>query len=182
MRHSINTARFLLFIILGLAALSWLTQKPTSRAQAPISAEAQAYAAELPRLEVEDLLTQIQTSQRPTLLVLYASWCPYCRQHLPMMLEVQTAHEKRIEVIFASVDQQPGALAAYLLQAFPSAPFTPYVLANPPAMAAYIRASGGDFQGGIPYTALLDADGRVVAQRRGSVGRAGIEEMLGSSY
>lgn len=92
---------------------------------------------------------------RPTLLHFWATWCMPCRAELPALVKRVPELESRGNVVFASVETDPAALAKHRKDtglAFKS------LLAPSGGLAAKI-----DFGRSVPRTYVLDPGGRIVA-------------------
>ena len=107
---------------------------------------------------------------RPLLLNFWATWCPPCVAELPLLngfFKQQTA--KGWQVLGLAVDQ-PSAVRAWL-QRKP--------LGFPVAMAGLqgtdLSRALGNLTGGLPFTVLFDAKGRVVHRKMGQISPADLQ-------
>ena len=129
--------------------------------------------AQLPTLTLTDLAGREvalgRFSGRPTVLNLWATWCPPCQRELPLLQQAQAA---RADLHFVFVDQGEtrDTVARYLqsrgigLQ---------NVLLDPR------RASGAAFdESALPTTLFFDAQGRWVATRVGALSAATLAQQL----
>lgn len=104
---------------------------------------------------------------KPVMLVVYASWCPYCREVMPGVAELIREHKlDRLKLIFLSVDTRQRALAAYLVAHNYQGLFTPYVIAPNLAgnLPEALRPTGSQFDGRIPFIGFYDSSGKPVAR------------------
>ena len=107
------------------------------------------------------------------LLNFWATWCPPCRREIPLFIDLQRRYEKQgLQIVGISVDS-PEAVARYWQEMRINYPLliadeTTYKL-----MAAY-----GNPQGGLPYSVLITADGRIAGVKIGPYHRAELEAAL----
>jgi thiol-disulfide isomerase/thioredoxin len=111
-----------------------------------------------------DGLRRIVEDGKPTLLFVYASWCPYCKQQFDV-LEQMTSPE--LAITYASLDEDAHALSAYLIARYPDMPFTPYLVRNRYSFDAALDAYGFNADGGIPHLMVFDANGKPVQEFKG---------------
>jgi len=109
------------------------------------------------------------------LLNFWATWCPPCRREIPLFIELQERYGKQgLQIIGIAVDN-PEAVARYWQEMHINYPLlladeTTYEL-----MAAY-----GNRQGGLPYSVLITADGRIAGVKIGAYAREELELALKS--
>ena len=53
---------------------------------------------------------------KPTLMIFWATWCPACKQAVPEMEGLAKSRGDKANVVAVSLDEDPGALHAYLEQ------------------------------------------------------------------
>ena len=95
------------------------------------------------------------------LLFIYASWCGYCRQAMPKMIEL--AKQYPGAVVAVSVDQNPADLLSYL-ESFGELPFRAIVWDRAEKLSTGLARFGIEDAAGIPFTALIDEYGYVTSQ------------------
>jgi peroxiredoxin len=107
------------------------------------------------------------------LLNFWATWCPPCRREIPLFIDLQRRYEQQgLQIVGISVDN-PEAVARYWQEMHINYPLliadeTTYEL-----MAAY-----GNRQGGLPYSVLIAADGRIAGVKIGPYHRKELEIAL----
>jgi peroxiredoxin len=107
------------------------------------------------------------------LLNFWATWCPPCRREIPLFIDLQRRYEKQgLQIVGISIDN-PEAVARYWQEMSINYPLliadeTTYEL-----MAAY-----GNRQGGLPYSVLIAADGRIAEVKIGAYSREELETAL----
>ncbi len=109
------------------------------------------------------------------LLNFWATWCPPCREELPVFSRWQQEFKARgLQVIGVSMDDARSEVERFLAQ-YPAT--FPIVMGD----ARFAEQFGGVL--GLPLTYLIDAQGRVVARYQGEADLAKMEmkvkELLG---
>jgi thiol-disulfide isomerase/thioredoxin len=116
----------------------------------------------------------LQAKQKPTMLVVYASWCGYCKRMLPGVVELIRAGQLDfLAPVFVSLDTDARALSSYLVPRDFHKIMTPYVLKDHDidGFEAFMKPSGSKFDGGIPYIAFFDPHGKLVEEFAGVVNK-----------
>ncbi|MBB6178950.1 TlpA disulfide reductase family protein [Pseudorhizobium flavum] len=106
--------------------------------------------------------TTIGTNGRPTVLNLWATWCPPCRRELPMMAEL-AASTADVDFVFANQGEPSAKIADYLRSAnlkLPQAVLDPQLL-----LSRHYSAVG------LPATLFLAADGTLSGSHLGEISR-----------
>ena len=109
-------------------------------------------------------LQMAQYKGRPLLLNFWATWCPPCVEELPMLDRyVREKGGKGLQVIGLAIDQ-PSSVARFLEK-------TP--LSYPIGLAGLngteLGHALGNSQGGLPFTVVIGADGRVIQRKMGQI-------------
>jgi peroxiredoxin len=115
-----------------------------------------------PEFESKDLGGTAQSIEkyRGSVLVLHfwATWCPYCRNEIPELTELQTQWaDKGVRVLAVSTDQDARKLEQFLAKSP-----VPYPVVHDPAIAGQYAVSG------IPVTYVVGRDGRIVQRLEGA--------------
>lgn len=109
---------------------------------------------------------------KPVMLVLYASWCPYCHVEIPTILEMMAEHSlDHLSPVFLSLDKQPRQLSKYLIRNGFDSVIDPYMVEDTlfGSLSDSLQVTGSRFKGAIPYVAFFDNDGKIVAELFGLV-------------
>ncbi|MDE2274998.1 MAG: TlpA family protein disulfide reductase [Burkholderiales bacterium] len=132
-----------------------------------------APALPLPALTLTALdgraITLSTLTGRPTVLNLWATWCPPCRREMPLLQQAQAA---RPDVRFVFVDQGETREQVARFLAGQSLPLRNVLLDSRLAVGA---AFG---QRALPTTLFFDATGRVVSTRVGALSEATLAQRL----
>lgn len=155
------------FSLLFLALLHVL--KPVI-APDPRQDEINALTGRILTVSAAEAETLISRGDKPAMLVVYASWCGYCRQMMPdIAVLLADPRYGALRPVFLSRDSENGKLAAYLLYSRLDRLFTPYILpsAEMRPLRKMLAAHGASFTGGIPYVAFFDREGRLRGELNG---------------
>ncbi|HEV7436158.1 MAG TPA: TlpA disulfide reductase family protein [Pseudorhizobium sp.] len=108
-------------------------------------------------------------SGRPTVLNLWATWCPPCRRELPMMAEL-AASTADVDFVFANQGEPSAKIDDYLRSAnlsLPQAVLDPQLL-----LSRHYSAVG------LPATLFLAADGTLAGSHLGEISREVLAEKI----
>jgi hypothetical protein len=102
-----------------------------------------------------EIVKKIESSSRPFTLMVFTSWCPYCKKQVADLAALTPAQQLQIpEVLAVSTDANPVAYANYLRDK--SGVFFPMRLyAGAQSMESLLKNYGSTFDGGIPYFAII---------------------------
>jgi len=108
---------------------------------------------------------------KPVMLVVYASWCPYCQKLMPilkdMMLNRQLDH---VSPLFLSMDAQPRVFSKYLVaMGYDKLLPIPYIVDQSPVkrLSMSMEQTGSSYEGAIPYIGFFDENGKMLADNVG---------------
>jgi thiol-disulfide isomerase/thioredoxin len=131
---------------------------------------------QLPALTLQDLQGKdvaLSTFRgRPTVVNLWATWCPPCRRELPMLQQAQ-AEQPGVNFVFLDQGESGERVRSFL--AAQNLPLG-NVLLDLHGQAGARLASRA-----LPTTLFFDATGRLVATRVGELSRASLAQRLASS-
>lgn len=157
-RVLIGIATGLLAIVIGFYAGRWI--------QAPTKVESASWIFELsyPNADgVNTPLSQIR-GEKLTVLNFWATWCPPCVEEMPELSRVHAELEGQgVKTIGLAVDS-PSAVAQFALDKPVS-----YPLVVIGAAGTSLAERLGNAAGALPYTVLVDAEGRVLEQKLGRI-------------
>jgi thiol-disulfide isomerase/thioredoxin len=136
-------------------------------------------------VEVDSLLERTRAGNKATLVFLYTASCSSCRKMFPTVNQVaRNYREQGLEVVALSLDTDESELVRYLQRSLPV--FTALRAAphSPESLTRVVDGFGGTYPENIPYLALLDGKGQLVAESPGDLNRsalaAHIEQVLES--
>lgn len=170
----------------GLAAGAWLSRPAgpaipamTEPSTAPVAAAAGPLLAPgdpmpaftLPDLDGMPVQFPGRFLGRPLLINVWASWCAPCIEEMPELARFAARHaDDGPQVVGLALDTHEAVLD--FLGNVPV--YYPIVLETPGPADASVRL--GNSQGLLPYSVLVDAQGRVVKQKLGPFKAGEIEE------
>jgi len=106
---------------------------------------------------------------KPTVINLWASWCPPCRREMPAFAAAQAANPD-VNFVFLNQAETPDDVAGFLRQ---HAPALRNVLIDPAGEASRAMSNRG-----LPATLFLDAQGRLTDLRVGELSTASLAQRL----
>ncbi len=93
----------------------------------------------------------------------WATWCVPCVQEIPALSKANAEAAGKVAFVGLGIDS-PGNIAAFNARFRPS-----YALLAAGASGPELARRFGDSSGALPFTVVLDSDGRVVASHLGRV-------------
>lgn len=167
MRRAWLVAVAALALVLGLGFGLWKTTPLSS----DLSPE-QIYAARFIDLAGQ---TQPLSQWRGKILILnfWATWCPPCREEIPDFIAVDQAYRAQgVAIIGIGLDERD------LIAAFAQEIRITYPMLLGGAQGYHFAAQLGNAGDGIPFTAIIDRQGRVVYLGSGTMRRAELEKQI----
>ena len=119
------------------------------------------------QIDASGLKDLLKPNGKPLLINFWATWCGPCREEFPDLVKIGTDHKDKIDVITISLDEVSeinGAVPEFLAQMGSDSPA--YLLKTPDQDAA-IELVSKDWQGGLPFTILFNAQGETVYSKQG---------------
>jgi len=114
---------------------------------------------------------------RPTVVNFWATWCPPCREELPLLAKIHARYEKKyrgkVGFLGLAVEDNAEFVGEY---AHAYGLTYPIAVGREPAIA--LMQALGNTQAGMPYTVVLDSEGRVVYSKRGMVKEKDLDRAL----
>lgn len=151
--------------ILGFATHTWLRGDSVS---APVSA---------PEFALRDLAGKthrlVDYRGKLVLLNFWATWCPPCREEIPLFIDMQRRYQDQgVQILGISVDS-PEAVARYWQEMRINYPLLLADEGTYELMAAY-----GNRSGGLPYSILIGPTGQVAGVKLGAYREAELEKAI----
>jgi thiol-disulfide isomerase/thioredoxin len=107
---------------------------------------------------------------KPTVVNLWATWCPPCRREMPLLQQAQVAHPE-LNFVFINQGETREDIVRYLQG-------QSITLRN--VLIDARRATGAAFnEQALPTTLFFDAQGRLVSTRVGALSEATLAQRLG---
>jgi thiol-disulfide isomerase/thioredoxin len=128
--------------------------------------------------EVASLLRN--DSGKSSLVFVYASWCAYCKQMMPDLVDLVRGNQlSQVNLLFLSVDNRKLQLATYIAQYGYEDTFTPYMVKGSAvnSLADVLKSVGGSYNGAIPYIASISSNGRLLGEDFGLITRSRILDL-----
>lgn len=137
--------------------------------------EPPAFNGRIETVGVDSLLERTRAGNKATLVFIYASWCAACRKTFPSVNQAALNYQERgLEVVGLSLDKDPSDLVRYLQRSRPAFPALRAEPFPPGSLKRAVSGFGGTYPDSIPYLALLDDQGRLVAQSPGNLNRSAL--------
>ncbi len=138
-------------------------------------------AAAMPKRMVEFSLPDIndkthsinQWRGKLILLNFWATWCPPCREEIPLFIDMQEKYgAKGLQIVGVAIDTKQA------VKNYPDFAFMNYPVLIGQEKVMAIMKQYGNRLGSLPYTVVIDAQGRVLGRKIGSYKRPEIEALL----
>ncbi|MDP2433750.1 MAG: TlpA disulfide reductase family protein [Pseudomonadota bacterium] len=114
---------------------------------------------------------------RPMVVNFWATWCPPCREELPLLVKVHARYDKKygdkLGFLGLAVEDNVEFVGEYA-RAYGLK--YPIAAGRDPAIA--LMQALGNKQAGMPYTLVLDGEGRVIYAKRGLVKEKDLDRAL----
>jgi len=101
---------------------------------------------------------------RPAVVNFWATWCPPCREELPLLVKVHKRYGKQVGFLGLAVEDNVGFVGEY---AGAYGLSYPIAAGREPAIA--LMQALGNEKAGMPFTVVSDAEGQVVYSKRGLI-------------
>lgn len=137
-------------------------------------ADIQQFAEQLPIISAEKFEKELKESGKPTLLIIYTSWCPYCNKLMTDATSLKNEGKINwINLLPLSVDSQKTMLSRYVLQRRYEKLFTPYIMDDSAKyfLKSIATSKGWDFSRAIPYSIIFDRNGNAVESFYGTINK-----------
>lgn len=178
----------LVFVGLGAVVAGMLTSHLLREPEAPAQSAAEMAPAppgeasgdappRRPDFQLQDLDGQTHEAAewdgRLLVVNFWATWCPPCREEIPWFMDIQAAlGGQGVQFLGIAIDE-PFEVARFLTE-------TPlnYPTLVGGADAMEVSREFGNTLGALPFTAIVDRDGRIVFTWRGALKRETLEQAL----
>ena len=119
------------------------------------------------QIDVSRLKDLLKPNGRPLLINFWATWCAPCREEFPDLVKIGRDYKGKIDLITVSLDELSeinGDVSKFLAEMKSESPA--YLLKTPDEGAA-IGLVSKDWQGGLPFTILFNAQGETIYSKQG---------------
>ena len=169
LRSSFFTLVISVFCLSLVFLFSCQTQRQKSKENPP--AAQTKTVSDLPKVTQIDesgLKDLLKPNGKPLLINFWATWCEPCREEFPDLVKIGTDYKGKIDLITVSLDELSeinGEVPKFLQQMKSESPG--YLLTTPDEGAAIALVSK-DWQGGLPFTILFNAQGETIYSKQGT--------------
>jgi thiol-disulfide isomerase/thioredoxin len=167
--------RYLLYTFLALTAFGaglWVNSSRQTEAPSATAADA-LFAITLPDLQGKPQSLQ-QWRGKVLVVNFWATWCAPCREEIPIFVKLQDRYAaKGLQFVGISIDQvdKTSEFATTFKINYPS------LIGNFDTVE--ISRKAGNERRALPYTVILDRNGRVVSAALGGLTQEKLEALLG---
>ena len=173
-----STLKNLLLLVaafLALAAGYWLAQ--SQRVPEPVTKPTygggEAIEFTLPDLDGKNHRLS-EWKGKVIVLNFWASWCPPCREEIPLFIDLQKRRgAEGLQMIGLAIDSTE-AVAAYQKSARMNYP----LLVGGEDAGMELIGRYGNRMGSLPFTAIIDKNGAIVARKLGAFDHAELESLI----
>ncbi|HKO59686.1 MAG TPA: TlpA disulfide reductase family protein [Pyrinomonadaceae bacterium] len=119
------------------------------------------------QIDASGLKDLLKPNGKPLLINFWATWCGPCREEFPDLVRIGANYKGQIDLITVSLDDLSeinGEVPKFLAQMKSESPG--YLLKTQDEDAA-IGLVSKDWQGGLPFTILFNAQGETVYSKQG---------------
>jgi peroxiredoxin len=163
--------KILPFILLALVAIPaglWVAQTVF----APEPAQAKALDFSLPDIDGK-MHSLSGWRNKVVVLNFWATWCPPCREEIPDFIKLQNIYGKAgVQVVGLAVDNLDEVKAFYQAEGMNY----PVLIGEQDAFN--ILAEFGETTGSLPYTVVLNTEGKIVAHKLGALDLPRMEALI----
>lgn len=136
-------------------------------------------------ISASQIVKNIETTDaKPTLMVMYASWCGYCKKLLPNIAKLKNEGKiSGVNLLLLSIDKDIIKFSTYFLQRNYDKVFTPYIMDDDEEgkLKSIIVSKGGSYSTSIPYSVIFDSKGILIEEIHGAVSKKRLLEKLNNA-
>jgi thiol-disulfide isomerase/thioredoxin len=164
----------------GAAVAYWQDQKlatsETSAPQKPVSGD----LTDLWQMQFDtpdgSKLAMQSLKGKPLLINFWATWCPPCVEELPLLERFYNENKaKSVQIVGLAADK-PDAVRAFLQKL----PLT-FSIGITDLSGIALSKSWGNLAGGLPFSVMLTADGRVMQRKMGKLSEDDLKTWLAAA-
>ena len=168
LRSSFFTLAFSVFCLSLGFLISCQTQPQKSTENTPaVQTKTVSDLPKVTQIDASGLKDLLKPNGKPLLINFWATWCEPCREEFPELVKIGADYKGKIDLITVSLDELSeinGTVPEFLQQMKSESPG--YLLTTPDEGAAIALVSK-DWQGGLPFTILFNAQGETIYSKQG---------------
>lgn len=172
----IFTQFVLVVIVFGLVSYFVFAPKSTSTGvdNNVIKTEAAAAIAQASFYDLNEKVQPLaQWQGKVVVLNFWATWCPPCRAEIPEFIRFQKQYEKQgVQFVGIAIDQK-SKVASYAKEMGMNYPILLGDLAG-----IELAKRIGNSEGGLPYSVIIDRNGKIVATQLGTLNYEKLENIV----
>lgn len=169
---------FLGFIAFGIVTIANNRSVENGILSRPEGAQ-QSLAVELIQAtKLSDVIKE--KSAKKKLVVIYTTWCPYCKRQMPELAKLASDDTARnLQIILVALDGDENKVRQFLAR-YNIAGARNYLISEETrqSMPSVMFSHQAAFDGSIPYGALFDEEGNIIKQYKGFVDAFKVDEDL----
>lgn len=123
--------------------------------------------------DLNDQMRHLSEWEKPLQVInLWAPWCAPCRREMPSLMELQQQYNQQVQFIGLSFDSKAN------VKAFKESLNINYPLLLVGKESAQINQYFGNQSGGLPFTAILNANREIVYHHAGEISKHELETKI----
>jgi thiol-disulfide isomerase/thioredoxin len=180
-RNAIVIGSLVLFALIVIVAISRLSAVPQAATVPNIAASPLVVGQKAPDFSVSTTsgpFTLSKAGGKPTLLEVFASWCPHCQREVKVIDPLYTAYKDRVNFVAVNGDARGMDGSSPETQADVVAWEQKFGVTYPIAFDSDLDVAHKYLQSGFPTLVLIGADGNIEAVRDGEIPAADLKAVL----
>ena len=169
-RHALTAGVAVAAAAAGIAGSWWMTNRASLGDQATATNDLPELWGQFFDTPTGGKLAMQSLRGKPLLINFWATWCPPCVDELPLLERFYGENKAKGAQIVGLAADKPEAVAKFLL-AMPLS--FPIGLVGMPGIA--LSKSWGHLVGGLPFSVMLAADGRVMQRKMGKLSESDLK-------
>ncbi len=154
---------------LSFTAIGQLAKQSTQSDNSAIQSSAQPIKQESVPSHIDTKISLIQFIGKPTIINLWASWCPPCHKEMPLFYQAQIDHPN-VQFVFINQGEDADTIDSYLQR---NQLYLNHVLLDPSGqMASRMNMFG------LPSTLFFNAKGELIDQHLGELNQPMLKQYL----
>ena len=166
-----KTVRLIFFglVFLQLFSFGIHAQKKGKKKPLPVKTIKSSVLPKIKQIDAVALKNLLKTNGKPLLVNFWATWCDPCREEFPDLVKIDNDYGEKIDFITVSLDDAEElntGVPKFLTEMKAQMPAFLLATQNEDAVIASVSK---EWQGGLPFTILYDASGKIAYSRMGKV-------------